>query len=136
MKIRPDRDRLSGEQGFTLLETLISVVILAFALAAIYQSFSTGFRGIDQASRYQKATLYAQSKLAAAGVVYPLTTYNRTEELPGGYEAEIDIRPEVAGAGAAQRAAVNLYSVRVAVRWFSPNAGQIELSGVKAATKP
>ena len=59
---RPSRRRWS--RGFTLLEVLIALVILALAMTALVQSFATGLDGINRSEARVIAVLQARSKLA------------------------------------------------------------------------
>lgn len=67
---RPSRERT--RRGFTLLEVLVAFAILALSLAAILQSFSAGFHGLNRAEGYAAAVMHARSKLAEVGSVLPL----------------------------------------------------------------
>lgn len=52
------------EAGFTILEVLTAFVILAVALAAIMQIFSSGLRDAQLADEFARATMIAQSRLS------------------------------------------------------------------------
>ena len=54
---------MSGERGFTLVETLIAFAILAVVLVALYEAIGTGFRSFDAAAQAEEAVLVAQSQL-------------------------------------------------------------------------
>ena len=60
--LRPSRRRRN--RGFTLLEVLIALVIMALAMTALVQSFSTGLDGINRGEARVIAILHARSKLA------------------------------------------------------------------------
>ena len=53
-----------GSAGFTLLEALIAIVILALSLSALLQLYSTGLRGIASIDDNLRARLLAQSVMA------------------------------------------------------------------------
>lgn len=57
----PDTERC---EGFTLLETLIALVILAFALQALYETYSGGLRASEIANQHEQARILAASLLA------------------------------------------------------------------------
>lgn len=65
--------RFKSQQGFSLLEILVAFAILAVSLGVLLQIFSTGLRSATLAEDYSKATLHAQSLLAALGTEFPLT---------------------------------------------------------------
>jgi len=56
------------QQGFTLLEVIVAVVIAALCLAALSQVFATGVRAASTSSDYMRAMTLAQSLLAGVGV--------------------------------------------------------------------
>ncbi|MDV7399945.1 type II secretion system protein, partial [Arthrospira platensis SPKY1] len=55
------------QHGFSLLEVLVAFAILSISLGAILQVFATGLRNAGMADDYTRATLYAESILAAIG---------------------------------------------------------------------
>ncbi len=57
-----------SQQGFTLLEVIVAVVIAALCLAALSQVFATGVRAASTSSDYMQAMTLAQSLLAGVGV--------------------------------------------------------------------
>ncbi len=54
--------------GFTLLEILVALTLLALAMGIIMQIFSRGVNGADLADRYAKAAMLAESRLASVGI--------------------------------------------------------------------
>lgn len=54
----------AGEGGFTILEVLTAFVLLAVALAAILQLFSSALNDAQIADEYARATMMAQSRLS------------------------------------------------------------------------
>jgi general secretion pathway protein I len=53
-----------GSAGFTLLEALIAIVILALSLSALMQLYGTGLRGVARIDEHLRARLLAQSVMA------------------------------------------------------------------------
>ncbi|TFH50464.1 MAG: prepilin-type N-terminal cleavage/methylation domain-containing protein [Lysobacterales bacterium] len=58
----------SASRGFSLLEVLVAFTILAMLLGALFQVFSNGLHAARSGERYTRATVIAQSRLAALGV--------------------------------------------------------------------
>lgn len=56
------------DQGFTLLEVIVAVIIAALCLSALAQVFASGVRAAGATSEYTRATALAQSLLAGVGV--------------------------------------------------------------------
>lgn len=67
--VEPRRFR---QTGFTLLEVLVSFVLMAMAVVVIAQSFSGGLRNLARTDSYGIAALVADSQLAQVGIVYPV----------------------------------------------------------------
>ena len=59
--------------GFSLLEVLVAFAILSISLGVLLQVFATGLRNASVADDYTRATLYAESILAAYGREAPLS---------------------------------------------------------------
>jgi general secretion pathway protein I len=54
---------VSGERGFTLIETLVAFAILALSLTALYAAFGTSLRALERAGSAEEAALLTDSKL-------------------------------------------------------------------------
>ena len=54
-------------QGYTLIEVLVAMTILAMSLTVIFRIFSIGLVNVDVASDYARAVLVAESRLAESG---------------------------------------------------------------------
>ena len=53
-----------NSRGFTLLETLVALSVLAISLGVTYQVFSSALQGSNLADDYAKASMHADSHLA------------------------------------------------------------------------
>ena len=60
------------QRGFTLIEIIVALAILAVALGALFQSFSGGLRATTVAERQAAAVMLAQSLLDRVGQDIPL----------------------------------------------------------------
>ncbi len=54
--------------GFSLIEVLVAFTLFAVAMGVLMQIFSRGVNGASLADHYAKATMYAESKVAAVGL--------------------------------------------------------------------
>ena len=57
-----------SQAGFSLIEVLIALTILALSLAAFYQSFTIGAKTSHSAQMRTAAAMFAQSVMATKGV--------------------------------------------------------------------
>ena len=61
-----------NQRGFSLLEVLAAFVILALVGTQLFRLFSGALGNATLADEYSRATLYAESRLAAVSVEAPL----------------------------------------------------------------
>jgi len=131
--------------GFSLIEVLAAFVILALVGTALFRLFSGALGNASLADEYGRATLYAESRLAALGVETPL----REGSLQGNSEdglytwtatiapfAPPGTTPDMEGAAAAM--AVRLWRLVVTVHWPGATPGSersISLASARVAIK-
>lgn len=83
---------VGGNSGFSLLEVLAALTILAIALSALYGSFGTAVRARDTAAHRLAATQLAQSLLSEQLLNRAIET-TVTSGRVGAYQWVIAIRP-------------------------------------------
>lgn len=81
--------------GFTLLEILVAMTLLALAMGIIMQIFSRGVNGADLADRYAKAAMLAESRLASIGVEEVLTEGDTTGQFDDDFGWNMSVRAYV-----------------------------------------
>jgi general secretion pathway protein I len=117
-----------GQQGFTLLEVLIALVIAALALGVLFQAGIGGVRSAQIAARYDEAVSRARSHLEMMTHGGALAPGDWQGDDGGGFHwhvrvtsvAQTAIRPTaVATPGTELPAALALYAVSVRVSWSS-----------------
>jgi general secretion pathway protein I len=81
--------------GFSLLEVLVAFAILALALGVLFQIFGLGMRNTVLAEEYSRATLLAESKLAAVGVETPLEQGASGGTIDDKYSWRATVQPHV-----------------------------------------
>lgn len=79
------------EQGFSLIEVLLSLTIVGISLIVLLQIFSGGLRRIDVSEETYKASLFARSLEARIGRDLPLQTGLQRGESEQGFAWVIDI---------------------------------------------
>jgi len=81
------------QRGFTLIEIIVSLAILAVALGALFQSFSTGLRATAVTDRQAAAVMLAQSLLDRIGQDIPLAAGEQAGVSDDGLRWSIAIAP-------------------------------------------
>ena len=123
--------------GYTLIEVLVAMSILAMTLTVIFRSFSTGLANVSVSRDYAEAVVLAESKLAEISV--------ETGLQPGQYDGVVNDRffwvalverhssPPVS-AGEAERP-VAAYRVNVDVEWMDHGRSRhVSLDTVRLAS--
>ncbi|MEM7400721.1 MAG: prepilin-type N-terminal cleavage/methylation domain-containing protein [Pseudomonadota bacterium] len=104
-------------KGFTLLETLVALSVLAISLGVTYQVFSSALRGSNIADDYTQASMYADSHLAEIS--------KRIDRLSGvsqgvynqRYRWKLEVLPLDSGNSTAVLESVKRYQVVLDVYW-------------------
>lgn len=117
----------SSDRGFTLVEALVALVVLASVVAAFQSGLRAGFSGLRVVRQEAAAVSFAQSKLAATGIETPLAPGEASGTAPGGLSWRTEIAPFTLAAARtdtdfesdrAQRSAkAPLWRVAVTVSW-------------------
>ena len=107
------------QRGFTLIEVLVSFVLLSLSLVVILQIFATGLRSSGAAEGYTRAMLLAESTLARLGSEIPLVA-GETEGRDDIFQWRLRVTPALTppaepGPQAVPRA--TLYDVALEVEW-------------------
>ena len=117
-----------AEKGYTLIEVLVAMTILAMAMTVLFRVFSGGLRNVGIAGDYARAVAIAESQLAAA---------DGTRLAPGVEQGAIADRYEWTRAvrqlevADTRTSGVSAYEVNVTVAWEqNGRARQVTLSSV------
>ena len=113
-----------GEAGFTLLETLTALAILAIALVSLFDAHQRGLRAAAAADDYAEARVLAQSLLAdvAGNRNGSLRSRQGTE---GRFAWSIDVTPMHASF-AEMKGHWGMRNVHVAVAWGQNSRVELE----------
>ncbi len=123
------KTRRAGLRGFTLLEILVALSILAVALGAILQSFSSGLRSLGAAEAHALALMHARSQLAKVGPLIPLAPGEQSGTA-GEYEWSVSVRRFAPPDGEpALDPALVPYQLDVTVTW--PGGGRVGLTTIR-----
>ena len=107
---------MKRSRGFSLLEVLVALVIMSFALAAILQLFQTGLRNVDLSEQYWRAAIHARSQLALVGVTIPVEEGSYDGEFDDGYRWQLHVWEMPAPEGESQHM-MQHYQVQVISSW-------------------
>lgn len=103
--------------GFSLLETLVALVILSVSMGAILGIFSTALRSASEADDITRATRIGESLLAQLGSDIPLHDGISHGTYPPGYRWQINVVPYAAGSIAPSwQTPLQAYWVEIEVR--------------------
>jgi general secretion pathway protein I len=80
-------------RGFSLLEVLVAFTLFALAMGALMQIFSRGVNGAVLADRYARAAMYAESKLAAAGLEEALKEGASSGRFDDDFSWQVTVKP-------------------------------------------
>ena len=100
--------------GFSLLEMVVAISILALALAALYQAASGATRNVRTDEKYAYGVELAQSLLAEYAMV-PLSGVHQQGETAGGFRWRVDTRLVSLQRTSLQRG--SLQEIEVGVGW-------------------
>ena len=106
--------RARPSAGFSLLEMMVAISILALALGALYQAAGGATRNVRVDEKYAYGVELARSLLADNGGV-PASGVNITGETVDGFDWSVTTRPTVAGRPS--DAAPVLHEIEVRVNW-------------------
>lgn len=108
----------SDASGFTLIEVLVALAVLALTLAALLQVFTTSLRNAAASERHLVATMLARSVLDEIGSEIPLISGERSAEIEQGYRWTVRIWPSTTIAPVADAEWLLVpYDVQVEILW-------------------
>ncbi len=122
------------ERGFTLIEVLVAMTVLALALVPLLRIYSGGATGADTADHYLRASAVAESLLASAGSEYSLQEGEITGRSAGKFDWTLTIRPYRPELN--QNSPLELFEVEAAVRWTrGARTRRLTLTTLRAAER-
>jgi type II secretory pathway pseudopilin PulG len=125
----------SPEAAYTVLELLVSLALLVLFLGAGLTGLSVALRADRQATFLTQATLLGQTKLAAAGVDFPLRPGTTARNLENGLAWWAEVRLQRT-ARLTDGGVVRSYKVRITVADPSaPNGRAVSFTTVALRTE-
>ncbi|HEY1630516.1 MAG TPA: prepilin-type N-terminal cleavage/methylation domain-containing protein [Rhizomicrobium sp.] len=125
----------TGDDGFTLLEVLVSLAILSVSLATLLGIFSLGLSRARQNEDEMGARTLAQALIAQADAVANPQLGARGGQAGGGYRWQLELKPYNQGT-ALQTGGTALASVTARVTWEeSAGARSLTLSSLRTVPR-
>lgn len=110
------RHHVMRRNGFTLVEALAALAILALSLAALLSGVSGAARNDDRADFLLRASRLARSQLDAVGIAAPIVVGETTDRSDDGLRWTLTMEPfKVAGAPSAAPKTIS-YWARLTIR--------------------
>lgn len=124
----------SRQGGFSLLEMMVAMSILAIALVSLYQAAGSATRNVRLDEKYAYAVVLGESLLALNAQV-PLAGVNERGETSGEFRWRVESRPIELGRG--RLSPGSLHAIEVAVGWKDGQKNrEIVLNSVVEGIRP
>lgn len=114
-KIEPAAEPTPASQGFTLIETLVAMMILSIAIVTIFQLFSGSLRAGKLSDNYSRAVFHAKEKMEEI-----LISEKMAEgDFQGRFDDEFQWKAEIRRSDTLKDSSppLNTFAIRVDVRW-------------------
>lgn len=123
--------------GYTLIEVLVAMVILALALPVLLRIFSGGLRNIDVSGDYTHAVMIAEAQLNSAGSSSALVSGSSTGVADEKFRWTQSVQNYVPYPNSETTIlSLNAYTVTVDVEWpHADSVRRVSLSSIKLAEK-
>lgn len=124
------RDHASG---FTLVEVIVSIVIIGISFVLVMQQFSGGLQASRRSCDYTRAVVYAKNKMEEI-LRNPVQD---SGELENGFKWESEISPyEIAKSGELEETTFDLLRIKIRVFWDDAGIRQnaVELVSLKTVS--
>jgi len=103
--------------GFSLLEVIAAIMLLAIAFAALMKVAGASMNLSHNAVEHSQAAMLARSVLDSAFVGEPVTPGQRMGEAEGGYRWTLDVTPWTGTGQPAPAGPLRLYQLDLEVSW-------------------
>ncbi|KJU84532.1 general secretion pathway protein H [Candidatus Magnetobacterium bavaricum] len=104
-------------EGFTLIEIMVAMTIVAVGITAIVQLFSGSLRLVSSSEGYTKAVVMAQSKIRSVTTDDNLREEEYTENVDSTYMYHVAIQQ--LDKDRTEPLQFDLYAIKVTVKWKS-----------------
>ncbi|KMP10367.1 hypothetical protein UZ36_07870 [Candidatus Nitromaritima sp. SCGC AAA799-C22] len=120
------------EDGFSLLEVIVALAIMALGFVTVMQLFSGSIRSVGLSEQYLKAATLAHSKMGELEMInYDVDTLEGTFEEEENYHWQLEVAPYSSSLNS-EKDNIHLSEVTLKVLWTDANqVRNIELTTVK-----
>lgn len=129
MSARASASRKHRQSGFTLIEAVVALAILALSLGVVYESFGWSLRRTTGVEKREAAWLTAQSLLASIRGRQFLQEGSEQGDGAAGLKWQTHIAPGTAAVD--PRSPIKAFEVIVDVSWGSGQAQRVSLRSVE-----
>lgn len=112
--------RAGRQRGFSLLEVIAAIMLLAIAFAALMKVAGASISLTRNAAEHSEAAMHARSLLDSAFVGESVRAGSRSGRFNQQYRWQLDVTPWNQAGVAAPDAALRLYQLDLAVSWGPP----------------
>ncbi|MBI5847566.1 MAG: prepilin-type N-terminal cleavage/methylation domain-containing protein [Nitrospirae bacterium] len=116
--------------GFSLMEVMVALAIMAVAVVAVFQLYSRALRSTKKAEDITKAIFYARSMLDEAYSFSDLSDASGSKE----YEKYYTVSRQVVIKSESEDKKAKLYEIVVTVTW--PPSGNLTIKGLRSVYAP
>jgi len=122
--------------GFTLIETLVAMMILSISIVVIFQLFSGGLKSARLSEDYTRAVFHAREKMEEVLLAEKLGNDVSEGEFGDGFRWKTQIVYLEPPEDEKQKQSVDMFNIRVEVVWFAGrHEKHFEISTLKIAEK-
>lgn len=126
------------QQGFTLIEILVAISILAIALVVVLQLFSGALKSGRISDEYTRGIFYAKEKMDEALLSDPLTPGVKQGQIDDTYQWRVEVVRKQRPEEEASKLPFDMFQIIVQVSWGSgmeDNGKRFQLSTIKIVRK-
>ena len=116
--------RRRRQQGFSLLEMIAAILLLAIAFAVLMQVAGASIRLTRNAAEHSEAAMWARGKLDSAFVGEPVRVGQSEGQFNRRYRWRLSVTPWNGAGTPPANAALHLYQLDLAVLWGPPEHPQ------------
>lgn len=112
---------VSSQKGFTLIETLVAVMVLSISLVVVMQLFSGGLKSNKISNDYLYGIFHAREKMEELLLMDELLPGSFNGDFDDGYQWQAAIAFVGAEDDVAEKLPVSTMSIRLDVSWSNGN---------------